>query len=277
MAPEVSSAECTACRTDGLTDFIGNFSVAHDLGKLEPTFDDEVSNLLLSQMGGGRSYKREGCQAARRIVTEVYSPPRITKLIRDSKSRHVMPGYALDLTTVDPEDGLPWDFSLKSKRVKARQMLREQRPYLVIGSPQCREFSTWQRLNAKRFPDDGKRIAARVAAEVHLAFVAELYRDQLDAGRYFLHEHPRWASSWSLKCISNIAVDPRVQTVHGDQCQFGAETQSADTTSPKGPPILKPTGFMTNSDEIAKALERRCEGRVTGQCSRPRGGVHRVC
>ena len=95
--------------------------------------------------------------------------------------------------------------------------------------------------------------------------MAELYRDQLDAGRYFLHEHPRWASSWSLRCITGIAVDPRVQTVHGDQCQFGAETQSADGISPKGSPILKPTGFMTNPAELATAPGRRCEGRASGQ------------
>jgi hypothetical protein len=88
----------------------------------------------------GRSYRREGCSAARRIVSEVYSPPRITKMIRDSRNRHMLPGYALDLATVDPDDGLPWDFSRKSKRNKARMILREQRPYMLIGSHQCKEL-----------------------------------------------------------------------------------------------------------------------------------------
>jgi hypothetical protein len=252
--------------SDENVDFVGNFEVAHGLGKLEPAFDDEVSVMLLYPMGGsGRSYRREASQAARRIVTEVYSPARVTKLIRDSKNQHVMPGYAMDLTTVDPDDGLPWDFSRKSKRVKARRLIREQRPYLVIGSPQCKEFCAWQRLNEKRFPDDGKRRAAREAAEVHLDFVAQLYRDQLDGGRYFLHEHPRWASSWSLKCMEEVASLPGVQIVHGDQCQYGAETQSSDSVSTKGSPILKPTGFMTNSPEMANALSRRCSGQG-GQC-----------
>ena len=55
--------------------FVCNFDAANGLGTLEPDFDDEVSALLLSQMGStGRSYRRESCQAARRIVTEVYSP-----------------------------------------------------------------------------------------------------------------------------------------------------------------------------------------------------------
>ena len=38
------------------TDLVGNFSVANGLGRMAPTFDDEVSALLLGQMGGtGRS------------------------------------------------------------------------------------------------------------------------------------------------------------------------------------------------------------------------------
>ena len=257
--------------------FVGSFEVEDRLGRLEPNFDDEVSALLLNQMGSaGRSYKRERSQAARKIVSEVYSPPRVTKLIREARMRHVMPGYALDLTTNDPVDGLPWDFSRKVKRDRARKILREQKPYMLIGSPQCKEFCTWQRLNEARHPDNGERQAARKAAEAHLRFVSLLYKDQHDGGRYFLHEHPRWATSWSVRAIESISQLPGVQTVHGDQCQYGAETQSSDSISEKGSPILKPTGFMTNAPKVAQALSRRCAG-VGGSCSRPEGGIHRQC
>ena len=45
---------------DNSMDFIGNFEAADSLGRLEPTFDDEVSVFLLNQLGSsGRSYKRE--------------------------------------------------------------------------------------------------------------------------------------------------------------------------------------------------------------------------
>ena len=38
------------------TDFVGNFTLASGLGKLEPTCDNEVSAMLLGQMGStGRS------------------------------------------------------------------------------------------------------------------------------------------------------------------------------------------------------------------------------
>ena len=43
-----------------------------------------------------------------------------------------------------------------------------------------------------------------------------------------------------------------------------------------GSPIRKPTGFMSNSECLLEALNRRCFGR-RGLCSRPEGGVHVAC
>ena len=61
-------------------------------------------------------------------VAEIYSPPRVTKLIEQVRSKHILPGFAFDITVVDPDDGLPWDFNLESKRSKARAKIREQKP-----------------------------------------------------------------------------------------------------------------------------------------------------
>ncbi len=41
----------------------------------------------------------------------------------------------------------------------------------------------------------------------------------------------------------------------------------------EGAPILKPTGFLSNSAKTLQALDRRCTGRG-GECSRPLGGRH---
>ena len=124
-------------------DFCGELNLMSDLGQLEPTFQDRVSELLLNQLGSvGKSYRKDARKAGKKIVSEIYSPPRVTDLIRKMRSRHVMPGFAFDITVVDPDDNMPWDFSLKEKRDKARQLIREQRPYLLIGSPKCTQFST---------------------------------------------------------------------------------------------------------------------------------------
>ncbi len=82
---------------------------------------------------------------------------------------------------------------------------------------------------------------ARVASIVHLDFVARLYQEQLDGGRYLLHEHPRYATSWSVPSIAKILSRDDVRRAHGD----------------KGQPIQKPTGFMTNSEAVARALSLR--------------------
>ena len=245
-----------------------------DIGSLEPDIDDCICELLLAQMGSsGRRYRRETTQAARRLVSEIYSPPRVTQLLHETRHKHLMPGFAFDITMVDPVDGQPWDFALEHKRRRARAMIREQRPYVLIGSPMCTQFCTWQKLNEAKSSDKAAVRRAREAAIVHMNFVAELYEEQVQGGRYFVHEHPLWATSWELACISKIMEHPNVTRVRGDQCQFGAEIQSGPH---KGQPIKKPSGFMTNAPEIARALNAQCQG-SGGRCSRPSGGVHRLC
>ena len=59
---------------------------------------------------------------------EIYSPPRVTQLISEIGLR---PAWALDLTTLDPEDGKPWDFSMTDKRAKAIKMLDRDKPLML--------------------------------------------------------------------------------------------------------------------------------------------------
>ena len=55
----------------------------------------------------------------RAIVSEVYSPPRVTTAAELLLKLNIDPGLALDLTTND-EMGRPWGFSKKDMREKAR-------------------------------------------------------------------------------------------------------------------------------------------------------------
>ena len=98
-------------------EFCGELNLMSEVGQLEPSFNDHVSEHLLNQLGSvGKSFRREARDAGKKIGSEIYSPPRVTDLIRRIKSRHLLPGLALDLTVVDPEDGLPWDFTKSHKR-----------------------------------------------------------------------------------------------------------------------------------------------------------------
>ena len=59
------------------------------LGSLEPSVDDFVSDLLLQQLGSsGRKYKRESRKAHRAIVSDIYSPPRITRQPKEHPRKH---------------------------------------------------------------------------------------------------------------------------------------------------------------------------------------------
>ena len=253
------------------------------IGSLEPSRDDFVSELLMEQLGSSRSFKREKRKCAqalfavghprRAVVSELYSPPRVTKELIRMRSRRMAPGLALDFTVIDPSDGKPWDFNDPVKRERARMLVRRQRPYMLIGSPMCRAFSTWQFLNKFRAVDPQELERTRLQAIVHIEFMASLYLEQIEGGRYFLHEHPAFATSWTLPCMEELAKVHGVEMTYADQCQYGQAIQSGRH---RGDPVKKPTGFLGNSPEVAKQLSKRCTG-TGGSCSRPAGGQHRGC
>ncbi len=93
---------------------------------------------------------------------------------------------------------------------------------------------------------------------VHLRFVCEIYQMQLDEGRYFLHEHPSGATSWKESCVQEIWSHPDVERIINHQCQVGQRYE--------GEPVMKPTGWLSNSPCILERLNRRCQW-PRGLCS----------
>jgi hypothetical protein len=81
--------------------------------------EDTMSEIMISQMGGNaRNYIRERKAAWHRMVSEVYSPPRVTALAKAMPSFGIIPGMAMDLT-VAGRDGVCWDFDRPEIREKA--------------------------------------------------------------------------------------------------------------------------------------------------------------
>ena len=229
---------------------------------------DEEVLAVVRQLGGSTSgYLKERRSAVLKLVSEIYSPPRVTAAAKLLPELRCVPGFALDLTTMN-EQGQPWDFDIAANREKAREMVLTQKPMLLIGSPMCTAFSAWQHINKlKRDPSVVSREFVR--AMVHIRFCMELYKLQMDEGRYFLHEHPASATSWAQPEVRKIEQLVGVRVAVGDQCQYEAADKAGD-------PIKKPTKFMTNSTHIADSLSRRCSGKL-GWCSRPQGGRHALC
>ena len=99
--------------------------------------------------GDGQAYKRERARAAKAIVAEVYSPPRVTAAARRLPRYGLEPGLALDIA-VDDETGRPYDFNRREQRQKAEAKIDARRPLLLIGSPMCTAFSAIQAINRER-------------------------------------------------------------------------------------------------------------------------------
>ena len=239
-----------------------------ELGLVSPMREPEVMNLaiLAMQFGGDtKSNVKALRKHYRAVVSEVYSPPRVAAAAATLSKLDIDPGLSLDITTCD-EFGNPWDFSKHSMRKKARERLERQAPELLVGSPMCTAYSTWQRVNRARDYVSYKRKTKE--ARQHLEFFCDLYAMQLRAGRLLLHEHPAHASSWEESCILRMMRQRGVECVVMDQCQFGQ-------TDVDGNPVKKPTRWMSNCPRILRNLERKCES-TSGICS-ANGMRHVTC
>ena len=182
-------------------------------------------------------------------MCEVYSPPRI---VAEAARCGLRPGFSLDLT-VERKDGDQWDFSRKKHRAEATRMVLQDEPYCLIGSPPCTMFSVLQNGNRWRFTKkDWQQKLDK--AEVHIRFCLQLYEIQRRAGRYYLHEHPRTATSWKLQSMGRFEKYADTMYIDSNMCRFGM------VTNHKGEQglVQKATTFMTNAPEIATRLDRRC-------------------
>ena len=105
-------------------------------------------------------------------------------------------------------------------RERALRRVREEKPQLLVGSPMCTAFSKWQRINDK-IREPVTVAGTRKRAIMHLEFCLELYHEQIEGGRYFLHEHPAYASSWQTEAVMKCMKEPGVVKVIGDKCLYG--------------------------------------------------------
>ena len=109
---------------------------------------------------------------------------------------------------------------------------------------------------ANMSPEDVQR--KKLEGLVHLRFVSQLYKDQIKASRYFLHEHPLSAMSWSEDCMREIIAMDGVGEAVCDQCMYGCKTKGTPTSPPMA--ARKATRFLSNGSEMLGRLNRRCDG-----------------
>ena len=123
----------------------------------------------------------------------MYCPARITKIASDMGLR---PVWALDLTTIDPEDGMPWDFTKENKKRSEMKLLDIDQPVMLLASPMCGLFGAINNINYDKMRPKDIHSKLREAMK-HIKFTLELCMKQCNSGRLFMFEHPATASSWS--------------------------------------------------------------------------------
>ena len=88
----------------------------------------------------------------------------------------------------------------------------------------CPTFSTLVRLNRQKMGEAKYQREMQQATE-HIKFCISLYRLQVSAGRYYLHEHPAQASSWDLKEMQEFMISHECYLTTSDMCMFGLMVQ----------------------------------------------------
>ena len=113
-----------------------------------PLEKPEDIRVEVTMKGAMEMYKTKGAH-----VSEVYSQPSIVQ--EDAIQGKSKPGWSLDLTMNDPDSGKPWDLGKRDVRARVKRLVRETRPFMLIGSP---PFSSLQNRskrgrNAKEFAE----------------------------------------------------------------------------------------------------------------------------
>ena len=80
------------------------------------------------------------------VVSEVFSPPRVTQALKSGERGWLQAGSSFDLV-VDADSGRSWNFLEANDRRRCWRRLKAEDPWMVIGSPPCTPFSAPQDLN----------------------------------------------------------------------------------------------------------------------------------
>ena len=190
-------------------------------------------------------------------VSEIYSQPRIAQeaAVRSFQGQKLQPGWSLDLARNYPKTGEPWDLGCKKVQCRVRNMVIQDKPLFLIGSPPCTPFSSLQNLSKHK--RDPKIVAEeRRVGVAHLEFCMSLYMTQIAENRFFIHEHPSTVTSWQEAAVLQVAALVGVDIAEVDMCVYGMR---ADTGPVQGI-AKKPTKILSNSSEVLKRIPAKCPG-----------------
>ena len=181
-----------------------------------------------------------------KLVAEVFNPNRFGPR---TKRHGLIKGESFDLE-------LGMDLLDIRNQETVLEYLEKVQPGLTVISPPCTLYTILQNLNHARRTEEGmKTYLQRLRwAKVLLQFATKVAQTVMAYGGKFLIENPLTSKAWQEKFLHELMMKDEVILVATDQCMYGLESRAQV-------PQKKPTGFVTNSEEIAKELQLRCDGK----------------
>ena len=173
-------------------------------------------------------------RAKQTTVAELFSPP---DMVLEAVRRGGVSRGSYDLTT-------GYDMQVPSVRRKVRTQLERDRPDVLVASPPHSEIGIWNRDSWSR-GDDWRREFVLL-----WSFTCLCMQDQLARGGIVFLEHP-W-TSWTWGLPSTKQLFKSCMRVRGD-------TRVLDRMDER--PMKETTGWLTNSDELARVLMQLCPGK----------------
>ena len=73
-----------------------------------------------------------------------------------------------------------WDFSLPRHRAAAEKYIKVFKPWIIIGSPECRMFRQMLNINRKYWNEEKDKMMQE--AKEHVKFVMSMYKIQIKEG-----------------------------------------------------------------------------------------------
>eukprot|EP00435_Cladocopium_sp_Y103_P070140 s53_g34.t1 len=227
----------------------------------------ERSVQALSELLDSYEAAKTVAQLAAMDVIEVFSPKRLNHLVERFGLRK---GAAIDLEEVKPDGSDYWDLDRQEDFEQLLDLIAVEQPWLLTSSPPCTTFSPLRRLSNFKRPKEVVE-AEETVGKVRLRRSIECCKLQDSLGGYYLHEHPRDASSWDEPEVDEVVNLPNTYLVQSPMCRFNMMAQ--DDEGQWGH-VRKETLWLTNSEEIARELQGVCNNYVPGQ--EPHRHVHLI-
>ena len=171
---------------------------------------------------------------------ELFSPPRVApfaqRLGLRTDSHHVF-----DLSA-------NWDVREKKDRQKFRQHQRQNKPKMLMASPDCGAFSQLRHIYRLRMNPRHKIAEGNLMWD----FSIEAAERQLEDNNMFGLEHPSGAASWSLPRTQRLLKKDNVALMTFDMCSFSLSVKEGTVSQ-------KSTKLATSNPWLAfELLNKQC-------------------